>query len=147
MANVEDLIKHLNYSAYEYKFSLHILDKLDEKKQELSKVIEEIDNILVSTRETIEADLDFSLNEIMTEKKANLHLLTNMQAEKIDDEAGIIEFGAQVVKRIGKQSTLFTQLQLLITKGSFEENVTVEQVTTLKYLIDYGRQLLLEMMS
>ncbi|KHF41378.1 hypothetical protein [Halalkalibacter okhensis] len=144
MNNIHNFLKTVDYSNYEYQYSVQIMERLQEKRPELNRVVEEIDRIIIANRKVVGGHVDYSLNEIITEKKANLNRLNNVLDGGGDDRSSIIEWGAEIVKLIGVQNTFFTRLQLQMTQESFLRHVTAEHTTTIKYLIDLGRSLLIE---
>ncbi|MCL7747721.1 hypothetical protein [Halalkalibacter alkaliphilus] len=147
MVNIKDLLKNADYSTYEHKYSVQIIERIQEKKLELQKIVDEIEKIIIANRKFLSGDADYCLNEIITEKKVNMNRLLNVLVEGLDDAPTIIEMGTKIVKMIGVQNTLFTKLQLMMTQESFICSVTQEHITTLKYLIEYGRSLLLEVVK
>jgi hypothetical protein len=147
MVKIKDLLINADYSTYEHKYSVQIIERIQEKKVELQKIVDEIEKIIISNRKFLSGDADYCLNKIITEKKANMNSLLNVLVEDLDDASSIIELGAEIVKLVGVQNTLFTKLQLLMTQESFICSVTSEHITTLRYLIEYGRSLLLEVVK
>ncbi|GAE26106.1 hypothetical protein JCM9140_2134 [Halalkalibacter wakoensis JCM 9140] len=135
------LSKDLNFSVYEFKYSLQVVEKLLTKKEELKKVINKIEEIILKS-----INDNGLAKEVIAEKKTNLSKLDNIILLNEDDIEWVIELGTEVVTLLNVQNRLFTNLQLHCSR-KINSGTAASDLMTAAYLIDYGRNLLLDILT
>ncbi|WP_035667415.1 hypothetical protein [Halalkalibacter akibai] len=141
---------------YEYKYSNRCLSQLKEKLHILIKIETEMNRLIV------EGSFDFdsySLSVISsTLEEFNMIVEVIITIEKEFNTIGsnnnnkqqvelITSLGVSLVKEVISLNTVLTQLQLQVRKGNFKGKVEMEVSTTFDYLLEYGRTVLLEIIS